>query len=68
MGVFANSYRRSTDWVSRSDLRDAIDDTHEAGDDEDMEPSAMTHGTPEARVEAYLVGFRARNLTACSIP
>jgi uncharacterized protein len=67
MGVFANVYRKSTDWVTRDDLKDAIEDTHEAGDDEDSPPSAMTHGTPEQRVEAYLRGFQANNVAACGI-
>ena len=68
MGVFANAYRKSTDWVSRADLKDAIEDTHDAGDDEDTPASEMTHGTPEQRVEAYLTGFRARSLNACAVP
>lgn len=66
-GMFANAYRKATDWVSRGDLKDAIDDTHESGDDEDSEPTEMTHGTPEQRVQAYLTGFQARSLDACAI-
>ncbi len=67
MGVFARSYAKSSDWVSRADLRDAIEDTRESGDDPDTSASERTHGTPDERVDAFLRGYRGRSLAACGL-
>jgi uncharacterized protein len=67
MGLFANTYARSSDWVSRADFRDAIEDTRDSGDDPDTPAAERTHGTPDQRVEAFLRGYRGRSLSACGL-
>jgi uncharacterized protein len=67
MGIFANAYGKTSDWVTRADLRDAIADTVESGDDPDTPTDERTHGTPDQRVEAFLRGYRARSMSACGL-
>jgi predicted metalloprotease len=67
MGVFASSYAKSSDWVGRADLRDAIRDTRDSGDDPDTPRRERTHGTPDQRVEAFLRGYHGKGLTACGL-
>jgi predicted metalloprotease len=67
MGVFASSYAKSSDWVGRADLRDAIRDTRDAGEDPDTPTRERTHGTPDQRVEAFLRGYYGKGLTACGL-
>jgi uncharacterized protein len=67
MGIFASSYAKSSDWVSRSDLRDAIRDTRESGDDPDTPTAKRTHGMSEQRVEAFLKGYHGKSLSSCGL-
>jgi predicted metalloprotease len=67
MGIFANNYAKTSDWVTRADFRDAIADTVESGDDPDTPMSERTHGTPDQRVEAFLRGYWAKSLSACGL-
>jgi len=67
MGVFSNVYARTSDWVGRADLKDAIEDTRESGDDPDTPMAERTHGTPDQRVEAFMRGYRAKSVAVCGI-
>ena len=67
MGIFAAEYAKSSDWVTRADLRDAIEDTREAGDDPDTPTVERTHGTPDERVAAFRRGYQARSMRACGL-
>jgi predicted metalloprotease len=67
MGVFANAYEKSSDWVTRADLKDALEDTRESGDDPDTPTDERTHGTPEQRVEAFRRGYQTKSLAACGL-
>jgi uncharacterized protein len=67
MGIFASSYAKSSDWVGRADLKDAIEDTRESGDDPDTPRAERTHGTPEQRVEAFLKGYHGKSMRSCGL-
>jgi predicted metalloprotease len=67
MGLFARSYAKSSDWVGRADLKDAIQDTRDSGDDPDTPARERTHGTPEQRVDAFMRGYRGKSVSACGL-
>jgi predicted metalloprotease len=67
MGIFASAYAKSSDWVSRADLKDAIEDTRESGDDPDTPVAKRTHGTPEQRVAAFLQGYHGKRMSSCGL-
>lgn len=67
MGVFIASYNQSSDWVTRSDMRDAIEDSRDSGDDPETPVTERSHGTPEERVEAFMRGYRGKTMASCGI-
>lgn len=67
MGAFARAYARASEWVERADLKDAIEDTHDSGLDEDTPVSERTHGTPDQRVAAFLRGYHGDGLRSCGV-
>lgn len=67
MGVFIASYNQSSDWVTSADMRDAIEDTRDAGDDSGTALAERTHGTPDERVEAFMRGYRGKTLASCGV-
>lgn len=67
MGIFSSSYAKSSDWVGRADLKDAIEDTRESGEDEDTPISERTHGTAQQRVDAFMKGYHGRSLRSCGL-
>lgn len=67
MGIFIASYEKSSDWVTRADMRDAIEDTRDAGDDPETPLVERTHGTPDERVEAFMRGYQGKTLANCGI-
>ena len=67
MGMFIASYNQLSDWVTRADMRDAIEDTRDSGDDPETPAVERTHGTSEERVEAFMRGYRGKTLVSCGI-
>jgi predicted metalloprotease len=67
MGILVASYNASSGWVTRADMRDATEDTRDAGDDPATSFIERTHGTPEERMEAFMRGYQGRALASCGI-